>query len=874
MGPSFAICTGQRSSRQSCLRILLCGVCLWVAACSSGEIQPTHRGEGGGPQGGTSGPGGGTNGADPVLRLPIELLGNGAPDEPVVAATTLPLAANDVAAAKSLYVTCHRCGFYDPPEFEALAKPLTTVKASLRIVGSSDDAPWIDITNSSVQVDDVPRAHGGINGALVTLGFHVPIDDATRARLVATPAVNRIEFRFNGTDGNSNGFRILDVQFQDGAAHELSPVPRVWADVSIEKVAGQNASSASAAGQALWTGRNLLIKSPIVPTTIRAACNDCHAADGRDLQYFNYSNNSIVQRSRFHGLTEEQGKNIAAYIRTSLFGRVPHVAAAAPWNPPYQPGAGLDGKPVVEWAAGAGIDAVLPDGKRFVKALVAQPIDDAPLSVSQAELDRAMDPTKVLNTREMPVPLQFPDWNAWLPIVHPLDIWTPDAGQSAGLFEAGYQGNNPLATYASLVKWLETNKRPGAAYGDWSHLTPAQRNDVQGKLQELGAKAIAFGGGGRGTRVSPDPAKPFGVQLGAAKMQAALSDKTAALANLDACGPIGPCTPFNTDSFIERADVGLYHWMGVKQWEIVETHGLQDQRSFHGTVDATGTWVGQGEVRGWPYGWASIFYLAPHMIYAPTRTAQGLREFYFSWEKRLVSYYLTDAWYALQVTINAGWAGASNGAVDWPYTQGFVTGLVDDLRTAKAPAWISAAHLARYFQINAKLGQLANTDIPFNQPDPVAPTDIWRNKGLQSRADLLFKLSPATIMDFMPDQPTRFRLLDELAPGLHVMFVNAALSAYAVMFFDTSPSQYRICDATNVQMGSPEPYAGQRFCADAARTPLPLDSKGRPYCIYPANVGLTTEQFSVWGVMMATQLGANPALVQHWSAWNDRMWPK
>ena len=36
-----------------------------------------------------------------------------------------------------------------------------------------------------------------------------------------------------------------------------------------------------------------------------------------------------------------------------------------------------------------------------------------------------------MNAREIPVPIQFPDWNAWLPVMHPLDIWTPEAG--AGL---------------------------------------------------------------------------------------------------------------------------------------------------------------------------------------------------------------------------------------------------------------------------------------------------------------------------------------------------------------------------------------------------------------------------------------------------------
>jgi hypothetical protein len=41
--------------------------------------------------------------------------------------------------------------------------------------------------------------------------------------------------------------------------------------------------------------------------------------DGRDLKYFNFSNNSIITRSRFHGLTTLQGEQIAAYIRSLRF---------------------------------------------------------------------------------------------------------------------------------------------------------------------------------------------------------------------------------------------------------------------------------------------------------------------------------------------------------------------------------------------------------------------------------------------------------------------------------------------------------------------------------------------------------------------------
>jgi hypothetical protein len=288
-------------------------------AASSGT--PTRSGPGAASGYGMSQSGAGEPTSDaggPTLSLPIEVLGNGDPDEPVVASVSLPLSGGALTSVQSLYVQCHRCGFYGPPEFEALAKPLATVKASLRIDGGGSDggagAPWIDITDANVQVDPVSHAHGGINGGLFTVTFNVPIDAATRSRLV--PGMNTIEFRFNGTDGASSGYRILDLQFQDANGNNLSPVTKTWADISAQKAAGKNASSSLVSqGQALWTGRNSLIKSTIVTRTIRAACSDCHAVDGRDLQYFNYSDNSIVQRSRFHGLTQAQGQAIDAFLR-------------------------------------------------------------------------------------------------------------------------------------------------------------------------------------------------------------------------------------------------------------------------------------------------------------------------------------------------------------------------------------------------------------------------------------------------------------------------------------------------------------------------------------------------------------------------------
>ena len=808
------------------------------------------------------------------LALPIEVLGSGAPDEPVTASTQLSVSARDLPAVQALYVQCHRCGFYGPPEFEALNKPLTTVKASLRIdgaAGTSSAAPWLDISDSNVVVEPAAAAHGGINGGYVTLGFRVLIDAETRARLAAAPARNTLEFRFNGSDGSSNGFRILNVQLQDQNGQNLSPVVKHWADIESEQRASRVASSMSFDGSVLWAARNRLQKSALVTRTMRASCGDCHAADGRDLQYFNYSDNAIIQRSRFYGLTETEGRAIVAYLHSSL-ATVPYVAAAAPWNPPYQPGPGLDEKPAAEWAAGAGLNAVLPDGLSFMQAFVGAPLGASAPGISQAALTAAFDPTNTQNTRETALPLALPDWASWLPVIHPLDIWPPATASAQGLFETGYQGKSPSAAYAKALTWFAANPNTSGAYADWRDLSALQRNEVQGLLEKIGAELVGFGGGGQGSRVSADPKNPYGVELGAQALQALLSAQTAALADSSSCGPT-PCTPFSTASFIERANLGLYHWLAVKQWELVEKYGLQAQAALHGSVNASGAWVGEGEARGFPYSWPGVLTLAPRTIYAPEGTGSTARAFYFAWENRLVSYYRTNQWDQLQVVINPGWAGASNGAVDWPSTLGSISALVDELIKANAPAEITTQHLARFFANTSKLAQLANTDIPFDAPSASDPTSLYANAGMQSKADLLFKLSPANLLDPNATTPSHFRLLDQILPGLYLLCVNGTLASYDSLFAATTRDQYRVCDPNNTQLGSPESFSGMRFCIDAARTPLPVDKGGMPYCLYPSENGFTTEQYSVWGAAAASALGADAALVKQWSDWNDRIWP-
>ena len=68
---------------------------------------------------------------------------------------------------------------------------------------------------------------------------------------------------------------------------------------------------------------------------------------------------SLVEHSSASRLSEEEGKKIASYIRSLSTESTDLERHGRPWNPPYQPGPELKDKSIEEWAAGAGLDAVL-----------------------------------------------------------------------------------------------------------------------------------------------------------------------------------------------------------------------------------------------------------------------------------------------------------------------------------------------------------------------------------------------------------------------------------------------------------------------------------------------------------------------------------
>ena len=214
--------------------------------------------------------------------------------------------------------------------------------------------------------------------------------------------------------------------------------------------AGYDNATDISEGEQLWNEEGIL--DELDGSSIQASCASCHARDGRDLKYFNYSNRTIIARSQGHGLSPEQGKQIAAYIRSVDLRKEDgssYMAPGRPWNPPYQPGPrgfgpdgnlGPDEADQVYWAAGAGLEWVLdaerevPNTERDMLAHLFPKNGDPSNGVdwlSDGSLNwHHIRHDKTLNIREIPITAQFPDWNNWLPRIHPMDVPTLDYASS------------------------------------------------------------------------------------------------------------------------------------------------------------------------------------------------------------------------------------------------------------------------------------------------------------------------------------------------------------------------------------------------------------------------------------------------------------
>ena len=202
---------------------------------------------------------------------------------------------------------------------------------------------------------------------------------------------NTIGFRFNGTNGVASGFRVVAFNLLTGDSSKVLE-PDVFTEEDPNTwVPPLRDSESIKAGHELWSHVQLRANALQNAPLIQARCSDCHAYDGRDLKYFGFSNASIAARSRFHGLSDLQGQQIASYIRSL---NVP--SPGRPWNPPYQPGPGLDAQPTANWAAGAGLAWALDSDIATIRFIFAPNGDEG------MECDHTRNDAQCLSARWKP----------------------------------------------------------------------------------------------------------------------------------------------------------------------------------------------------------------------------------------------------------------------------------------------------------------------------------------------------------------------------------------------------------------------------------------------------------------------------------------
>ncbi|MFK7827708.1 MAG: PA14 domain-containing protein [Oligoflexales bacterium] len=362
------------------------------------------------------------------IVLPIEVIGH----EGTKVDREIVLSPTQAEQASFLWLQVNNLGYQD--------------KASVQI----NDGAWISLNHEIVQLEKQEAARGGmVHGGFNTIRFKLPLTESLLT------GVNHLKFRFNFSDGISIGYRIIGLNLLDSAGTKVLGSSRFKMENPQDWTAPYSEPSQVIEGERLWKNGNLISNYletegnwyayPIPPRqAINAKCADCHAQDGRDLEIFSYSNNSIIERSKFHGLSEEQGKLIASYIR-SLSKENENVGRyGRPWNPPYQPGPKIADLPPEEWAAGAGLEAVLDEDRDMLLGMFGKT-----KNITRSEVSEYFDSDKMWDTSLQPLAIQLPDWKHWLPLIHPKDAFS-----RSNYYQNADKKYDPSKAYQKIRQYL------------------------------------------------------------------------------------------------------------------------------------------------------------------------------------------------------------------------------------------------------------------------------------------------------------------------------------------------------------------------------------------------------------------------------------
>jgi len=571
--------------------------------------------------------------------LPVEVLGaEGTTEE-----RQFHLTSDQLAAARKLWFQVNSLTYQN--------------KGSIRI----NDEPWLTLNHTTTEVQAQEMARGGmVHGGFNTIRFKIPASGLKEG-------LNRIQFRFNASDTISIGYRVVRFNVLDAGGVKLLPAGR-FAEIDPSTWQAPFTDQASIdEGERIWRGvTDLTTRTPggrgrqlwnhykadgakgwwygydlPVRKTQQASCTDCHTQDGRDLEMFSYSNRSIVERSKFHNLTTVEGEKVASYIR-SLSGRYANVdRAGRPWNPPYQPGPSVASRPIHEWAAGAGLDAVLDDDKDMAPYLF-------PNGMGDDKLDALFDTDGDYDSTLLPLAIQFPDWKHWLPMVHPMDAFTSDTyTPGVPIYFDNNMPRNPRKALVDFRNYLLTIPT-GSAAKEQFLLT--RRADYLSRHTTMNNNFRFFFAVG-----SP-------------------VDEHWRSENGSAQRALPPDLPR------EFAATSLSRLLSVKNFEFSNEFDLQDKAHLFTDFDG----IDHPQPRQWISSAFAVYPVGPHFqaaveeVYKGQQIPANSRNFFG--QSGATGTYESTNWYEIQAVLNAGQArmGGRADPVDYNYQQPLIVEACDE----------------------------------------------------------------------------------------------------------------------------------------------------------------------------------------------------
>lgn len=652
--------------------------------------------------------------------LPIEVLG------PKGTEKTVDLDVSDSSDITHMYIQCNSCGYRN----NSLDSDPSMVKATVSINGRTPielkayTGRGEVIGNKSIKFLGPEASYGGIGGGMRSVEFIVPIQGIITGR-------NTLKFEHRDPGSPSIGYRIIKLNLvRDNDPTNLVLEPEDFIDDDPSTWAAPLASAEDfEQGKYLWNKRGHLYDEGLdlldgqsegqgfKNGMMKASCADCHAKDGRDLAYFNFSNHSIIERSKFHRLSEKAGKQIASYIRSL---DIPVVKQARPWNPPYQPGPGLDDKPAYEWAAGAGLDAVLKNDAEMKPYLF-------PNGTSIREVKDVVDRFSSLNMRELPVALQMTDWNSWLPIIHPSDAFD----ESRPAIYSDYRGRNvgkPYYTY--LYEQMQDDPSPY----NLGEMTSRIRSWLS-RGSSCYTQNVAPGGTGW---------RPVNSLVGDAQILSEIFVPSSD--SLQECDSKRRNIEF-TRGF-EAAKRGLHSWINIKLWEIIhgndlETRSLEVSKNICAGSDC----IDASEPRGWVLTGHSatpmaFFSRAPHYI--------AYNSANFTDQDPIVGRYEGNVWYHFQLIMDPGYRNTAPS--HFAYTIGHTEKLNNESGESQSFRFWSAMIKMRQMQTNGRYGKENGLDLRTAQPFRYFADKRGNPSGRDGvGTDLWAKLISAFIEDLVAD---------------------------------------------------------------------------------------------------------------------------